>query len=184
MSRQIVNARPLPIGTRIIRGPDWKWRDQDGNPPGEGTVTGELHNGNAINCFSYDIGDHVRFFAGWIDVYWDHGGSNSYRWGAEGKFDLTVASTQNMAASKKAIAAVAASRPLSSQGAAAAAAGRSLRTMSTHAMGSKQKVQKHQPSAVFISKKSMSTTNLLDVSDLSLSLCLTADCRTMIGLPF
>ena len=30
---------------RVIRGMDWKWRDQDGNPPGEGTVSGELHNG-------------------------------------------------------------------------------------------------------------------------------------------
>ena len=37
-----------------------------------GTVTGELHNG-------------------WIDVTWDHGGSNSYRMGAEGKFDLKLA---------------------------------------------------------------------------------------------
>ncbi|XP_006006427.1 E3 ubiquitin-protein ligase HECTD1 isoform X5 [Latimeria chalumnae] len=32
-------------GARVIRGIDWKWRDQDGNPPGEGSVTGELHNG-------------------------------------------------------------------------------------------------------------------------------------------
>lgn len=32
-------------GARVSRGMDWKWRDQDGNPPGEGTVTGELHNG-------------------------------------------------------------------------------------------------------------------------------------------
>ena len=32
-------------GARVVRGIDWKWRDQDGNPPGEGTVTGELHNG-------------------------------------------------------------------------------------------------------------------------------------------
>ncbi|KAJ8321552.1 hypothetical protein KUTeg_000896 [Tegillarca granosa] len=43
-------------GARVIRGMDWKWRDQDGNPPGEGTVTGELHNG-------------------WIDVTWESGGS-------------------------------------------------------------------------------------------------------------
>ena len=35
-------------------------------------MTGELHNG-------------------WIDVTWDHGGSNSYRMGAEGKFDLKLA---------------------------------------------------------------------------------------------
>ena len=56
----------------MVRGLDWKWRDQDGAPGAEGTVTGELHNG-------------------WIDVTWDHGGSNSYRMGAEGKFDLKLA---------------------------------------------------------------------------------------------
>ncbi|KAJ8291152.1 hypothetical protein GJAV_G00021980 [Gymnothorax javanicus] len=59
-------------GARVVRGIDWKWRDQDGNPAGEGTVTGEPHNG-------------------WIDVTWDAGGSNSYRMGAEGKFDLKLA---------------------------------------------------------------------------------------------
>lgn len=32
-------------GARVVRGIDWKWRDQDGNPAGEGTVTGEAHNG-------------------------------------------------------------------------------------------------------------------------------------------
>lgn len=26
----------LTIGTRVVRGPDWKWRDQDGSPAGEG----------------------------------------------------------------------------------------------------------------------------------------------------
>lgn len=31
-----------------MRGMDWKWRDQDGTPPGEGTVNGELHNGKCI----------------------------------------------------------------------------------------------------------------------------------------
>ncbi|XP_076297611.1 ubiquitin fusion-degradation 4-like isoform X1 [Lasioglossum baleicum] len=65
--------RHLVVGARVARGLDWKWRDQDGIPPGfcEGTVTGELHNG-------------------WIDVTWDHGGSNSYRMGAEGKYDLRL----------------------------------------------------------------------------------------------
>ncbi|XP_030767252.1 E3 ubiquitin-protein ligase Ufd4 isoform X3 [Sitophilus oryzae] len=62
----------MTVGARVVRGVDWKWRDQDGNPPGEGTVTGELH-------------------SGWIDVTWDHGGSNSYRMGAEGKYDLKLA---------------------------------------------------------------------------------------------
>lgn len=62
----------MTVGARVVRGVDWKWRDQDGNPSGEGTVTGELH-------------------SGWIDVTWDHGGSNSYRMGAEGKYDLKLA---------------------------------------------------------------------------------------------
>lgn len=26
-------AKLMKIGTRIVRGADWKWGDQDGNPP-------------------------------------------------------------------------------------------------------------------------------------------------------
>uniref|UniRef100_T1J5Y0 E3 ubiquitin-protein ligase n=1 Tax=Strigamia maritima TaxID=126957 RepID=T1J5Y0_STRMM len=73
--RRIMRTQVLKhmvVGARVVRGIDWKWRDQDGNPSAEGTVTGELHNG-------------------WIDVTWDHGGSNSYRMGAEGKYDLKLA---------------------------------------------------------------------------------------------
>ena len=33
------------VGAHVVRGIDWKWRDQDGNPPSVGTITGELHNG-------------------------------------------------------------------------------------------------------------------------------------------
>ena len=69
-------VKHMVVGARVQRGLDWKWRDQDGpgGAPGEGSVTGELHNG-------------------WIDVTWDHGGSNSYRMGAEGKFDLKLATS-------------------------------------------------------------------------------------------
>ena len=28
----------MAIGARVIRGLDWKWRDQDGNPSGEGIL--------------------------------------------------------------------------------------------------------------------------------------------------
>ncbi|RVE51966.1 hypothetical protein evm_003432 [Chilo suppressalis] len=66
-------ARGLCAGARVMRGPDWKWRDQDGPHPAMGTVTSDLHNG-------------------WVDVRWDHGGRNSYRMGAESKFDLKVVS--------------------------------------------------------------------------------------------
>ena len=37
--------KKLHIGTRVVRGVDWKWRDQDGHPPVPGTVIGELRNG-------------------------------------------------------------------------------------------------------------------------------------------
>jgi E3 ubiquitin-protein ligase HECTD1 len=46
--RRLVRSQVLKYmvpGARVIRGLDWKWRDQDGSPQGEGTVTGELHNG-------------------------------------------------------------------------------------------------------------------------------------------
>lgn len=33
----------------------------------------------------------LMFPIGWVDVTWDKGGSNSYRMGAEGKYDLTLA---------------------------------------------------------------------------------------------
>lgn len=39
----------LNVGSKVVRGMDWKWKDQDGSPPGEGLVTGELQNGNGDN---------------------------------------------------------------------------------------------------------------------------------------
>lgn len=38
-------ARGVCAGARVLRGPDWKWRDQDGPHPALGTVTSDLHNG-------------------------------------------------------------------------------------------------------------------------------------------
>ncbi|GIY59956.1 e3 ubiquitin-protein ligase HERC2, partial [Caerostris darwini] len=66
-------AAVMKIGTRVVKGADWKWGDQDGPPPGEGTVIGEL-------------GDD-----GWIRVQWETGSTNSYRMGKEGKYDLKLA---------------------------------------------------------------------------------------------
>nr|XP_016939130.1 E3 ubiquitin-protein ligase Ufd4 [Drosophila suzukii]XP_016939137.1 E3 ubiquitin-protein ligase Ufd4 [Drosophila suzukii] len=69
--RQIrAQLKQMTTGARVIRGVDWRWEDQDGCA--EGTITGEIHNG-------------------WIDVKWDHGVRNSYRMGAEGKYDLKLA---------------------------------------------------------------------------------------------
>lgn len=78
--RQIrAQLKYITQGARVVRGVDWHWDDQDGSPPGEGTVTGEIHNG-------------------WIDVKWDHGLRNSYRMGAEGKYDLKLSNSENLTA--------------------------------------------------------------------------------------
>lgn len=66
-------ARQMKVGTRVARGADWKWGDQDG-PGGEGRIISEL-------------GDD-----GWVRVEWDSSGAtNSYRMGKEGQFDLRLA---------------------------------------------------------------------------------------------
>lgn len=76
--RQVrAQLKHITTGARVTRGVDWRWDDQDGVPPGEGVVTGEIHNG-------------------WIDVKWEHGVRNSYRMGAEGKFDLRLANSENL----------------------------------------------------------------------------------------
>ncbi|XP_023713900.1 E3 ubiquitin-protein ligase HERC2 [Cryptotermes secundus] len=66
-------ASMMKIGTRVVRGVDWKWGDQDGPLPGEGRVIG-------------DLGED-----GWIRVQWDNGSTNSYRMGKEDKYDLKLA---------------------------------------------------------------------------------------------
>ncbi|XP_054721414.1 putative HERC2-like protein 3 [Uloborus diversus] len=66
-------AAAMKIGTRVVKGSDWKWDDQDGPPPGEGTVINEL---------SED---------GWISVLWDTGSTNCHRMGKEEKYDLKLA---------------------------------------------------------------------------------------------
>ncbi|XP_033151038.1 E3 ubiquitin-protein ligase Ufd4 [Drosophila mauritiana] len=76
--RQIrAQLKHMTTGARVIRGVDWRWEEQDGCA--EGTITGEIHNG-------------------WIDVKWDHGVRNSYRMGAEGKYDLKLADGEYLSA--------------------------------------------------------------------------------------
>lgn len=35
-------AKLMKIGTKIVRGADWKWGEQDGPPPGEGRIISEV----------------------------------------------------------------------------------------------------------------------------------------------
>lgn len=71
-------AAMMKISTRVVRGVDWKWGDQDGPAPSMGRVIGEL-------------GED-----GWIRVQWDTGSTNSYRMGKEGKYDLKLAEPPEM----------------------------------------------------------------------------------------
>ncbi|KAK7474955.1 hypothetical protein BaRGS_00033842, partial [Batillaria attramentaria] len=66
-------GRAVAVGDRVQRGPDWEWENQDGDPPGPGTVTEP---------------DAAK--QGWWRVKWDAGTEGSYRMGAEGKYDLQI----------------------------------------------------------------------------------------------
>uniref|UniRef100_A0A7S0QQF9 C2 domain-containing protein n=1 Tax=Cryptomonas curvata TaxID=233186 RepID=A0A7S0QQF9_9CRYP len=62
-------------GLKVVRGPNWKWDDQDGGFGCVGEVVGP-------------VGDN------WVSVQWlDSRFSNSYRCGAEGEFDLSPHNT-------------------------------------------------------------------------------------------
>ncbi|KAK7478403.1 hypothetical protein BaRGS_00030328 [Batillaria attramentaria] len=59
-----------PLGTRVRRGPHWKWKNQDTDGPG--TVIHHSKNDN------------------WIYVKWDNGTYNAYRFNEDDRFDLEV----------------------------------------------------------------------------------------------
>jgi hypothetical protein len=67
----VVTAKNAKVGMIVVRGPDWKWGDQDGSSTG--TVT------EAVD------GD------GWVSVVW-HKGSTSNKYRVSGPYDLRVAS--------------------------------------------------------------------------------------------
>lgn len=58
----------LALGTRVVRGPDWGWNNQDSEGPG--TVIQHSKKDN------------------WIYVKWDKAGFNAYRYNEDGKFEI------------------------------------------------------------------------------------------------
>ena len=69
---------PGLAGVRVVRGPDWKWDDQDG---GEGNV------GTVIDTPESDL---MQLGARIVTVIWDSGVKAHYRAGPEGAHDLRV----------------------------------------------------------------------------------------------
>ena len=68
----------LEPGLRVVRGPDWKWDDQDGGEGCLGTVA-ESPAGGTVS----------RATEG-VVVQWDAGNRCNYRCGSDGKYDLKV----------------------------------------------------------------------------------------------
>lgn len=72
LGRAIVSMA-IELGVRVVRGPDWKWDDQDGGEGCLGTVA-----------------DKEARKPGVVVVQWDTGNRCNYRCGIEGKYDLKV----------------------------------------------------------------------------------------------
>ena len=67
---------PSLEGLRVVRGPDWKWGDQDGGEGYAGTVISSSYSG--------------KLGARTVKVLWDTGFKGNYRAGPKGSFDLRV----------------------------------------------------------------------------------------------
>ncbi|ETI45966.1 hypothetical protein F443_09604 [Phytophthora nicotianae P1569] len=68
------NHTELKVGCKVIRGPNWKWRDQDGGEGSVGVVEG-------VSPWSGVDGEGMS-------VRWPNDSLYTYRWGADGNFDL------------------------------------------------------------------------------------------------
>ena len=66
------------IGVRVVRGPNWKWGEQDGGKGNVGTVISTLE------------GDPKPFGCRTVTVVWDSGIKAQFRAGPTGSFDLRV----------------------------------------------------------------------------------------------
>ncbi|EDV98881.1 GH13561 [Drosophila grimshawi] len=125
--RQIrAQLKHITSGARVVRGVDWRWDDQDGCC--EGTITGEIHNG-------------------WIDVKWDHGVRNSYRMGAEGKYDLKLANLESVSVFEGGVNSM---LPIASSGGAGVGCGK-----------------KNDKTNVLTSRKSSSTPSLPEATEIN-----------------
>lgn len=68
----------VEVGLRVVRGPDWKWGEQDGGPGHAGTVVEVGRPGSSTTP------DRT------VVVQWDAGARTNYRVGYQAAHDLTL----------------------------------------------------------------------------------------------
>ncbi len=68
-------------GIRVVRGPDWKWGNQDG---------GEGHVGTVVEVKTGDTPADNLTASRVVLVQWDNGNRCNYRCGVDGKHDLIM----------------------------------------------------------------------------------------------
>ena len=76
------------VGTRVVRGPDWSWRDQDGGDGYLGTVAEVQVPEQAGGEENSSVAESVGRTPCVVTVQWDCGGRCRYRCGLGGKYDL------------------------------------------------------------------------------------------------
>lgn len=99
---------PSKKGLRVVRGPDWKWGEQDGGEGGVGTVFADCIDPNSQPLGSFfstiwfytasilsNIKTEGKKDEGFVTVIWDNGIKGVYRAGAEGPHDLRVLHFRN-----------------------------------------------------------------------------------------
>ena len=79
-------STPLGLGIRVVRGPDWKWGDQDGGEGFSGTVV-EICGPNSSGGVASGLAKSPE---NTVILQWDGGSRTNYRIGHQNAFDLRV----------------------------------------------------------------------------------------------
>ena len=77
---------PLSVGLRVVRGPDWKWGDQDGGEGHAGTVV-EI---GGLSKSGENKDTHRPSPHGTVILQWDAGVRTNYRVGHQSAYDIRV----------------------------------------------------------------------------------------------
>ena len=78
---------PLCVGLRVVRGPDWKWQDQDGGEGHAGTI---VEIGGVCKPGEGKETTHPPSPRGTVILQWDTGVRTNYRVGHQNAYDLRV----------------------------------------------------------------------------------------------